>query len=482
MAEETELKLEIDAAAIPQLLAADQFAKTSSTGTQISVYFDTPDQDLRKAGYSLRIRRSGETRTQTVKATSTATAGLFARSEWEFAVADDVPVIDHATPLRSELGSIVDRLLPQFEVHVQRTKWTVIEGETEIEMVLDVGFAKAAGRQAPICEIELELKDGQLQDIFVLARKIDAIAPFRFGALSKSERGYQLLNALQPAIKAEPVVLDPRRSATNALQAIAAACLRHFRLNETILLERRNAAALHQSRVALRRLRSALSLFKPMLGDQESERLKGELKWLASVLGEARNIDVLLTEARGEEPRRRLTEARAAAYDAAFEALNSPRARALTLDFNEWLACGAYLSNPATEEERSTAAADFAAKALDRQRRKIKKHGEALAKANDDHRHRVRKDAKKLRYASEFFRSLFDDKKSKRRHRRFLEVMEHLQDILGELNDMAMRPAILERLGAAEGPVGGDGKAKAKLLDKAEAALEDLLEAKRFWR
>jgi CHAD domain-containing protein len=104
-----------------------------------------------------------------------------------------------------------------------------------------------------------------------------------------------------------------------------------------------NAEALHQARVALRRLRSAYSLFKRLLPGAEPQRLKDELRWLAGVLGEARNLDVLLAKATDSDLRSRLKDAREAAYEDVVRALESSRARALMLDFNEWLRCGEYL-------------------------------------------------------------------------------------------------------------------------------------------
>jgi triphosphatase len=253
-------------------------------------------------------------------------------------------------------------------------------------------------------------------------------------------------------------------------------------LNENFLLDRRNPESLHQTRVALRRLRSAFSTFKPILRDAESERLKGELKWLAAVLGEARNVDVLLANAKDQEIRTRLFDARSTAYDNAVAALKSHRARSLALDFNQWLICGDWLSDTSTAESRATSAAEFAATALDGQRKRMKKHGDGFSETDDEHRHQVRKDAKKLRYAAEFFRMLFDGKKAQRRHRRFIELMEQLQDKLGALNDMATRPHVLNALGLETEVTTDGGKSKTKLMAAAEDALADLLEAKRFWR
>ncbi|AXA44669.1 hypothetical protein DLJ82_6699 (plasmid) [Rhizobium leguminosarum] len=74
------------------------------------------------------------------------------------------------------------------------------------------------------------------------------------------------------------------------------------------------------------------------MGD-EPKRIQEELRWLAGVLGEARNLDVLLMKAKDSDLRAKLKDARNEAYGDAVEALESARARALIIDFNEWLQC-----------------------------------------------------------------------------------------------------------------------------------------------
>jgi hypothetical protein len=91
---------------------------------------------------------------------TSATAGLFARSEWEQVIEDDNPVIDHSTPLHNQFVDEIEGLAPLFEVLVEHRKWNFGEGGSEIEVVLDEGFVTPADRQVPICEIELELKSG----------------------------------------------------------------------------------------------------------------------------------------------------------------------------------------------------------------------------------------------------------------------------------------------------------------------------------
>ena len=482
MPTETELKLRIDPASINVMLNSGLFESEPDLVEQTSVYFDTPEHALRKGGYSLRIRDADGRRTQTVKATTPASAGLFARSEWERLVEDDNPVLDHSTPLQNQIGKELEGLAPLFEVVVERRKWVVTEGQSEIEIALDKGFIRAADRHVPICEIELELKGGGIEGIFDLARKLGGVVAFHFEVMTKAERGYRLLETAKTVFKAEPLSLEPSSNVTGALQQIAASCFRHFRLNEAFLLDRRNPESLHQARVALRRLRSAFSTFKPVTRDAESSRLCGELKWLAAVLGEARNIDVMLKESKEDPVRKRLLGARAQAYDDVVNALTSERARLLMLDFNRWLVCGDWLRDPASTEHRGMPAEVFGVAALDRLRKRMKKHGGGFSETDDEHRHQVRKDAKKLRYAAEFFGTLFDGKKAKRRYRRFIDLMATLQDGLGSLNDIATRPQVLQKLGIETDAIRAGVNSKADLIGKAEDALADVLEAKRFWR
>src|SRR3546814_13355088 len=89
------------------------------------------------------------------------------------------------------------------------------------------------------------------------------------------------------------------------------------------------------------------------------------------------------------------------------------------LDLAEWAASGDWQGAPDTMTAPDQPARDFAISALDRFRRKVKRDGRDLAHIEEEARHEVRKDAKKLRYASEFFTSLFDRKRARRRHKKF---------------------------------------------------------------
>lgn len=478
MAQEIELKLDLAPQAADEFLASGLAAGDPFVLTRRAIYFDTPDEDLRSAGFSLRIREDAEGRLQIVKAVGASAASLFVRPKWERKVETGSPILDDKTPIRAFLGARSDALRPIFEVRTERRRWSLTWEDARIDMALDRGDVIAGTRRTPLCEIELELVDGTPAALFSFARRLAATVPVRLGVSSKAERGYLLLGPAARAVKGEPVGLTREMSVPGAFRIVADACLRQFRLNE-MLLRAGDAETLHQARVALRRLRSALSTFRGMIEDDAFARLKGELKWLADGLGAVRDIDVLIAGNEDSALAPTLTAARETAFRNAATALESERARALLLDFAAWLACGHWHGLPHTRESREQPLEDFAMAALDRLHRKVRKGGADLAGLDDEGRHTVRKDAKKLRYASEFFGALFD---GKRRLKRFLATLEALLDQLGTLNDAAAMPDVLARLGLA-GAVRPPPRENRKDAIRAAAdAYDAFTEAERFWR
>jgi triphosphatase len=461
---EIELKLEIDSDSIDAVGLSDMLAGiTPEDIDQVSTYYDTPRQDLRKAGVSLRVRDTGTRHVQTIKLGAGASAGMFARPEWERDVSGAKPEIEDGSPLRTLIAeTVLAKIVPAFTVNVMRRQWVIARDDATIELVADTGWVSAGDRQTPVSEIELELKGGSPTALFALARTLDRDVPLRLGVLTKAERGYRLIEpAIMGAVKAERLDLTPDATAGEAFAEIVGACLRHFRLNENLLRRDRNPEALHQARVALRRLRSALSIFKPVVADSRFEHLAGELKWLAGLLGGARDLDVLLGRV-GNEANATLLAAHDDAYAVALAAL------------------GDWKAQPADPEKTEQDVLLFADQTLTKLRRRLKRQGRDLDQLEDEARHRVRIVAKKLRYATGFFESLYTEKKARRRFKKFSARLEALQDHLGELNDLATAPALMARFGLDQnGAVSGDGR-ETMLADAADAH-EALIEAKRFW-
>jgi len=486
MGQEIELKLELSAQAAAQLegssfFRAAAFADEGRLIRQRTIYFDTPDHALARAGFSLRIRCSGTSCVQTIKSSAGMAAGLFSRQEWEWEVDGETPQLGEDAPLASLPDLPLHQIMPLFTVHNERRRHLWMEGQDEVEIVLDRARVVAGEREISFCELELEQKQGQPACLFALAREVSALVPARLGITTKAGRGYELLAASPFAVKAETPQLDPAMTVDEAFRDIAFSCLRHFRRNEDLLLAHHGGEALHQARVALRRLRSAFSIFRGSIADERLAELAEGLRWLAGQLADARDLDVMVGRLGGDETSEALLAARDDARMRAREALESTRARLLMLDLAEWLMLGLH---PAGDGDQPLP--DAAAAILDRLRRKVRKKGRHLAERDDAARHALRKQAKKLRYATDFFATLYDGKKETKRLKVFLASLEALQDDLGLLNDLATAPDVGIRLGLMEAGqmevlARAQRESKADLIEKAARAYAAFADAQPFW-
>jgi triphosphatase len=237
-----------------------------------------------------------------------------------------------------------------------------------------------------------------------------------------------------------------------AFRYIGLNCLHHLTANEEAVLHG-DSKGVHQMRVGLRRLRAAISVFRDVAQDSRSEIIKAELKWLTEQLGPARDFDVLVRES--VEPlaedrqgaseiqvlKQDLEARRDAGYARAKMALQSERYRKLTLETALWLAGGEWSlkQTPLSEARRQRPAAAFAAEILTARTGKIVKKLRHLEKLDVYQRHRLRIAVKKLRYAVEFFESLFSGATAEARRKRLNKTLKELQEALGKLNDIGVQ-------------------------------------------
>ena len=451
---EIELKLELEPGSSGLLARHPLLAGgPAKTADQVSTYYDTPQGAIRAAGFSLRVREARGKFIQTVKQSDGPAAGLFDRSEWEREIAGADIDFDAAaeTPLGEVLGKKNrKRLEPLIRVEVRRSVWNVHTDTGEIELILDEGTVTGGGNSQTIAEVEIELKRGAASELIELARELGRVAPLRLGVLTKAERGYRLAEgSAGKVLKAEPIELRPGMSAAEGFAAIAYACLRHFRINEDIVVARQDPASLHQARVAMRRLRSAFTLFRPVIADEAYQRLREEVRWFTDQLGDARNLDVLLKRfgsekgAEAERLRERLTAEREAAYAQVLDALGSERLRTLMIDIVGWIETGAWREQ---NDMARLALPEYARSQLDKRWRKVKKGGKALAKLDPEPRHQLRIEVKKLRYAVEFLASLTSGQAALQRQKAFVDALEEMQEQLGELNDAETARNLLTNL------------------------------------
>jgi inorganic triphosphatase YgiF len=431
-------------------------APVSTQERLISTYYDTPDLALKRRGMTLRVREKGGQFTQTVKAGDLA-GDILSRGEWEDVVAENRP-----DPIAAQSGprlpeDRVDAVRPLFVTEIMRTSFQIepIPG-AEIEAAIDEGEIRAIDkdkdrkdkdRREPVSEIELELKRGNAVLLYDLALRLLEVAPIRIETRSKSERGYRLAEGGDDppaAIHAEPVDLDPEMTVGAALQGIGKNCLAQLFRNEPAVLSAQ-PEGVHQMRVAVRRLRSAVSSVKNLLPEQEVRWVTSELRWLGRTLGPARNLDVfaaeLLPAARTGLPDNPgwddlaaiLDRLRRVAYREITEAILADRYTSAMLRLSRWFeASGWRPPAPNEPDPMNSAIIGIVPSVLDRRWRKVRKRGKGFDRLVPPERHRLRIAVKKLRYTIELFGSLFEEDELGN----FVKRLRRLQSDLGYANDV----------------------------------------------
>ena len=480
-----------------------------------SVYFDSDERFLRNHGLTLRVRHIDEKRVQTIKSAEHG-VGLFERSEWEQPVDGDQP--DLSGVKDTVLGRILTddvckELKPVFETRIERTAYHLNGNGADIIMTIDEGKILASDSSQAVSEIELELKEGKPADLFKVARDIFNIIPAHLEFKSKSERGYGL--AEKTPVAAE-TACDPEltagMSAGRAFTLVGRACLRHLVANVPAMTQR-DGTALHQMRVALRRLRAAMSLFSAITGDDRAQAIKTELKWLAQELGPARDLDTLILEViapmrdqhRNEQGfvgiAKMFTRRRLKCYRQAQAAVQSDRFRALVLDTAEWIEAGPWsASEDALQRARRELPIEiYAADLLSHRCKRIRRRGRRINDLEPEQLHRLRIQIKKARYATDFFSSVYHGKKSAKQCKRVRSSLMQLQNSLGGLNDIATHKALFSDIIAsrakglteeqsrhrafAAGLIIGNQQAQVeRLRDRARKDFSRFDDARAFWK
>ena len=195
MAAELELKMEI----APQA-SSDFIELMSSKGWEpcsslmlANCYYDTPQQDLKRARIALRVRRIGNQWIQTLKTAGQVDAnGISTRGEWEWELPTGELNVDLA---REQLPAQIDgaQLKPLFTTDFKRTAWLIDYQGALLEVALDQGEIFAAPKRVPISEVELELKSGDTSGLLALAEILQSEIDLRVSTVSKAERAQQLL-------------------------------------------------------------------------------------------------------------------------------------------------------------------------------------------------------------------------------------------------------------------------------------------------
>jgi CHAD domain-containing protein len=209
---------------------------------------------------------------------------------------------------------------------------------------------------------------------------------------------------------------------------------------------RGDPSALHRMRIALTRLRTAISFFASVASDPTREPIKGELKWLNAHLGAARDMDVMierLKEITKQQPQAiqvdpSLEGQRTESHRRLTRALRSFRYRRLIESTYHWVENGPWSTKKGKQaiKARTSSIAVFSARKLMRWQEKLLKKSRGLRGMSTKKRHRLRIANKKLYYSTEFFEDLFPDQRASRQ-RTALKYLRRAHKSLGQLNDDA---------------------------------------------
>ncbi len=462
MYEEIEFKLSVSPQTARRLLRYKGLGKVRKNRLRkrhlVSTYFDTPNHAFRKSGIVVRVRDDGEEKEQTVKVPFQGLAGFQNFREWTVPVEGDSPklsmVKDPELALKFSRRHYDRYLHPVFTTDFKRQTLQIKTKGTEFELAVDQGIIHTEINgirvEEPICEVEFELLSGDPGKMLDLAIELCEVYDMRPAHLTKAQRGYILASpALHPRPqKAPKVFLDEKMSVGEAFNFIVSGALDHMFANEIPALEGK-AEGVHQTRVAMRRLRAALRAFKKILPYDKRKAFNGEFRWFQQRLAPARDWQVFLSEtfpkiasreAETDEAFKRLrrvllAERRLAVRDVA-SYLESRRYCRLILQFKRWVAS---LREEIGEEAFNQPIKPFARSVLRKTWRYFLEDSRPLSRLPSKDLHQVRKRGKNARYATQFFSSLWGGSDVKP----FMKLMGDFQDHLGKANDAVVARHIL---------------------------------------
>lgn len=482
MVKTLELRLRIPASALPALRAHPLLRAAAPRAESPAIedlYQDTPNLRLRARRVALALRDDGRAPWQCIAISAPECAGLGIRS---VLTQPHAGTFDFSTLDDPELARFLDRhagrLAPVFRVRYRRQPYCcTLDAGTRIRLSIDDGAYATEEDERPLTEVVLSAEAADPADLLAFAARLAADLPLLPTDLSRAETGYRVLARETPQpLRAEDSALQGADTVTEAYAALAAASTRHWQGNAEAALDQGAGADpefVHQIRVALRRLRSALRVFEPALPESFTAEWRPRLGDHARGLDAARDLEVfraellepvvgtgLIEDQALDGLRQRLETARQAALEGAGAGLDQAREGRLIL---EWAVALRRLpsaerdaapdagsepgSEPGSESERGTDLRTFAVRRLRGLRRRARRRFTAAADLAPPALHRLRIGLKDLRYAVEFFAPLLPE----RPLLAYLELLTRVQASLGFLHDLDVARTRLETW-AAEDP------------------------------
>jgi triphosphatase len=513
---ELELKLLIDEATAGDIWKRAEAVKLCQSRPRSrrieTTYVDTPDQCLRNAGLTLRLRRDGRRSLQTVKSAPSLHGGLSDVVEVETVLPkgqlDLAAIPDEG--LRDKIVGLVKgaALKPVSTMVVRRAEGTVSGSNgTTAMLAVDVAEVVAGKHLGKFFELELEHIKGSPAGLFDIARQLLPEGGVTFSALSKAQRGDLLAETGKIVPKVEPrnaqvVGLSKGMTAEQAAQQVLRECAVQIAENIHVVRRLPVPEGPHQLRIGLRRLRSALLIFRPLLDSPAVRQIGSEAQWLGQQVGRLRDLDVIINDIIQKEA---TAHPEVSGFNMLSEALKKQaeevrhqlrnllaggRVQSFLFDLMKFIETRGWINVQDVGQTSKLAIpiVDLAAIALEKRWNKASSCAKGIQTLSVEERHALRKELKKLRYAVEFLSPLYSAKKVKP----FLANLKNLQDIFGDLNDAAMIKAALiegelqlevqQTTGIAIGWVAGASSARADVhWENAKRLWKNLRKTPKFW-
>ncbi|MFI6097666.1 CHAD domain-containing protein [Lentzea sp. NPDC051213] len=448
---ETERKYEAPSdASLPDLTGITGLATGPEEFDLEATYFDTDDYRLARAGVTLRRRVGGEDEGWHLK----LPAGEDSRQELR------VPLGRAVKQPPKDLSSLVRAhtrgggLGPVAQIHTNRRRWQLTNGSGELlaEVVDDVVTAQTMGSSTTTTswrEIEVELGEGGDRDLLdTVEQHLGDAGIHPSSSKSKLSQVIGVKRDAAPAIgkksTAGEVVLAYLYEQRAALQ------------NQDPRVRRNEDDAVHQLRVATRRMRSALQAFGKIVDRERTRELTDELKWLAGVLGNSRDLEVL--RMRFEDGLHSLppevvlgdVDARLTRHFAPLEA-KAHKESVAALDDKRYFALlnaiDALLADTPFTALASGKAKEVLPKLVEKARHRLDVRVETALKTkdNDEPLHEARKAAKRLRYSAEVAEPALGKHATALRKR-----AKDVQTLLGDHQDSVVARPVLLALGRGD--------------------------------
>lgn len=246
-------------------------------------YYDTPEQFFGKRQMGFRVRAKNHQYEQTVKTRGQVNGGLHQRPEYNIKLDSPEPDLSKfpadiwGEPF--DIKQVNDRLTALFSTHFDRTTFLLTHDDYKMEVVFDLGEVKREQDRIPICEIELELVEGDTVHLFSVAQTIIKHIPARLSDTTKASRGYQLLIGSVPEVSSLPKFLDLKENETSeqAFCKTVQLALHHWQHHQQVYAQTNRLKALTEIREALLLLLQAVAMYLPILQCDELLSLHKQL-------------------------------------------------------------------------------------------------------------------------------------------------------------------------------------------------------------